>query len=88
MGVAAAPRVRERLLAARLPPATPVAIVENGTLPSQRVIVTDLGALAATIATQEVRSPALLIIGEAAAEAARLGWFGAPALVEAQRKTA
>jgi len=88
MGVAAAPRVRERLLAARLPPATPVAIVENGTLPSQRVVVTDLGALAATIATQEVRSPALLIIGEAAAEAARLGWFGAPVLVEAQRKTA
>jgi uroporphyrin-III C-methyltransferase/precorrin-2 dehydrogenase/sirohydrochlorin ferrochelatase len=88
MGVSAAPRVRERLLAARMPPATPVAIVENGTLPSQRVVVTDLGALAATIAAHEVRSPALLIIGEAAAEAARLGWFGAPALVEAQRKTA
>ncbi len=88
MGVAAAPRVRERLLAARLSPATPVAIVENGTLPSQRVVVTDLGALAATVATHEVRSPALLVIGEAAAEAARLCWFGAPPLVEARRKTA
>jgi uroporphyrin-III C-methyltransferase/precorrin-2 dehydrogenase/sirohydrochlorin ferrochelatase len=88
MGIAAAARVRERLLAARLPPATPVAIVENGTLPSQRVVVTDLGALAATVATHEVRSPALLIIGEAASEAARLAWFGAPPLVEALRKTA
>ena len=88
MGVAAAARVRERLLAARLPPATPVAIVENGTLPSQRVVLTDLGTLAAAVATHEVRSPALLIIGEAASEAARLAWFGAPPLVEALRKTA
>jgi uroporphyrin-III C-methyltransferase/precorrin-2 dehydrogenase/sirohydrochlorin ferrochelatase len=88
MGVAAAARVQQRLLAARLPPQTPAAVIENGTLPGQRVLLTDLGRLATAIAAEGVRSPALLVIGEAAAEASRLGWFGPPPIVEAIRKTA
>ena len=88
MGVAAAARVRERLLAARLPPATPAAVIENGTLPGQRVLLTDLAGLDSAVVAQGIRSPALLIIGEAAAEAARLGWYGPPPLLDAIRKTA
>jgi uroporphyrin-III C-methyltransferase/precorrin-2 dehydrogenase/sirohydrochlorin ferrochelatase len=88
MGVAAAKRVQERLLAARLPPATPVAFVENGTLPTQRVLLTDLTGLASSVIAHGIRSPALLIIGEAASEVARLGWYGQPPVVEAIRKTA
>jgi uroporphyrin-III C-methyltransferase/precorrin-2 dehydrogenase/sirohydrochlorin ferrochelatase len=88
MGVAAAGRVRERLLAARMSPATPVAVIENGTLPGQRVLLTDLAGLEAAVAAREIRSPALLVIGESAAEASRLGWFGSPPLTEAVRKTA
>ena len=88
MGVAAAARVRERLLAARLPPATPAAVIENGTLPGQRVLLTDLAGLDSAVVAQGIRSPALLIIGEAAAEATRLGWYGPPPLLDAVRKTA
>jgi uroporphyrin-III C-methyltransferase / precorrin-2 dehydrogenase / sirohydrochlorin ferrochelatase len=88
MGVAAAARVRERLLEARLPAATPVAIVENGTLPGQRVLLTDLAGLESTVAAADVRSPALLIIGDSAAEAARLAWFGTPPHADTIRKTA
>ncbi|MBM4219321.1 MAG: uroporphyrinogen-III C-methyltransferase [Gammaproteobacteria bacterium] len=88
MGVAAAASVRERLIEARLPPATPVAIVENGTLPGQRVLLSDLAGLGSAIAAEGIRSPALLIIGESAAEAARLAWFGPPPAVEAVRKSA
>jgi uroporphyrin-III C-methyltransferase/precorrin-2 dehydrogenase/sirohydrochlorin ferrochelatase len=88
MGVAAAARVRERLLEARLPAATPVAIVENGTLPTQRVLVTDLCGLGSIVAAEGVRSPALLIIGESASEAARLAWFGVPPIVQGLRLTA
>jgi uroporphyrin-III C-methyltransferase/precorrin-2 dehydrogenase/sirohydrochlorin ferrochelatase len=88
MGVAAAGRVRERLLAARMSPATPVAVIENGTLPGQRVLLTDLAGLEAAVAAEAIRSPALLVIGESAAEASRLGWFGSPPLTEAVRKTA
>jgi uroporphyrin-III C-methyltransferase/precorrin-2 dehydrogenase/sirohydrochlorin ferrochelatase len=88
MGVAAAARVRERLLAARLPATTPVAVIENGTLPGQRVLLTDLAGLATTVEDHAVRSPALLVIGESAAEASRLAWFGTPPIVEEVRKTA
>jgi siroheme synthase len=52
------------------------------------VLLTDLGRLATAIAAEGVRSPALLVIGEAAAEASRLGWFGPPPIVEAIRKSA
>ncbi len=88
MGVAAAARVQERLLAARLPAGTPVAVIENGTRPEQRVLLTDLGGLAGTVASSAVQSPSLLVIGDTAAEAARLGWFGQSPVAEAVRKTA
>jgi uroporphyrin-III C-methyltransferase/precorrin-2 dehydrogenase/sirohydrochlorin ferrochelatase len=88
MGVAAAARVRERLLAARLPAATPLAVIENGTRPGQRVLLTDLAGLEAAVQVHAVRSPALLVIGESAAEASRLAWFGAAPVVEEVRKTA
>jgi len=88
MGVAAAGRIRKRLLAARMSPATPAAVIENGTLPGQRVLLTDLAGLEAAVVSQGVRSPALLVIGESAAEASRLGWFGPPPITEAVRKTA
>jgi uroporphyrin-III C-methyltransferase/precorrin-2 dehydrogenase/sirohydrochlorin ferrochelatase len=88
MGVAAAGRVRERLLAARMPAATPVAVIENGTLPGQRVVLTDLAGLEGAVAARQVRSPALLVIGEAAAEAGRLAWFGAAPLAEELQRTA
>jgi len=77
MGVGAAARLRGRLLAAGLPPATPVAIVENGTRPEQRVVVTDVARLPATVAGEAVRSPALLIIGEVARLARATGGSGA-----------
>lgn len=88
MGVAAAGRVRERLLEARLPATTPVAVVENGTLPGQRVLLTNLTGLESAVAAHAVRSPALLVIGESAAEAARLAWFGSPPVTEAVLKSA
>lgn len=88
MGVAAAARVQQRLLEARLPASTPAAVVENGTRPAQRVLLTDLGRLGTAAAAAGIASPALLIIGESAGEAARLGWFGPPPIVEDVRKTA
>ena len=88
MGLATAGIVRERLLAARLSAATPVAIVEKGTLPDQRVVVTDLAGFATAIGVHDIRSPALLIVGEVASLAARLAWFGATPVVEALRKSA
>jgi len=76
MGVATAGLLKDRLLAAHVPAATPAAIIENGTLPHQRVVITDLGRLADAVAEHTIESPALLIIGEVAALGRELAWFG------------
>ncbi len=80
MGVAALPQLCAALLRHGRSAATPVALVENGSRPEQRVVVGSLGDIEAQAARHAVRSPALLIIGEVAALARTLHWFGeAPA---------
>nr|MBA3487504.1 uroporphyrinogen-III C-methyltransferase [Lysobacter sp.] len=76
MGVAGLDRLRERLLAHGRSPQTPFAMVENGSRPEQRVIVGTLADLPETARLHEVKSPALLILGEVAALARTLHWFG------------
>ncbi len=66
MGVAAAGRVALRLTAAGLDPATPVAVVENGTLPAQRVATGRLDGLAALLIEHGIEAPALIVIGTVA----------------------
>jgi len=78
MGVAQLATLRERLLAAGKPQSTPVAIIENGTSNEQRVIVSALRDLDGMAERHALQSPALLIVGEVAALAVRLAWFGMP----------
>lgn len=54
---------------------TPAALVENGTLPSQRVVTGTLETLPEIAAAAGIHPPALLIIGEVVSLAARLAWF-------------
>jgi uroporphyrin-III C-methyltransferase/precorrin-2 dehydrogenase/sirohydrochlorin ferrochelatase len=67
MGVAGAGDVQARLLEAGLDARTPVAVVERGALPDQRVLTGRLDGLADLVRREAVISPALLIIGETAA---------------------
>ena len=76
MGVAAMARIAECLVAHGRAAGTPVAVVENGSRPDQRVTLARLDELRDLAARGEVRSPALLVVGEVAALAARLHWFG------------
>ncbi|MBO9717022.1 MAG: uroporphyrinogen-III C-methyltransferase [Pseudoxanthomonas sp.] len=80
MGVGALEHLRERLLAAGRDPSTPFALVENGSRPEQRVVTGTLDDLADTARAHAVASPALLILGEVAALATQLHWFGAAPL--------
>jgi uroporphyrin-III C-methyltransferase len=64
MGVTAAPLIARKLITHGLAPATPVAVVENGTLPDQRVLTGTLRGLASLIGSHGVNAPALIIIGE------------------------
>jgi uroporphyrin-III C-methyltransferase len=63
MGVSGAERIQQDLLAG-LPSDTPVAIVQRASLPEQRHAVTTLGALAATIAREELGSPSVIVVGD------------------------
>jgi uroporphyrin-III C-methyltransferase/precorrin-2 dehydrogenase/sirohydrochlorin ferrochelatase len=70
MGATEAASVRDRLLDAGIAPHTPVAIVENGTRPDQRVSVGRLADLARLALPHTARSdagPSLIIVGEVAA---------------------
>lgn len=80
MGVAGLEKVRERLLLAGVDPHLPFALVENGSRPQQRVITGTLASLPESARHHRVQSPALLILGEVAALADSLHWFGAAPL--------
>ena len=69
MGVAAAPTIAARLMAEGVAPGRPVAVVERGTRPDQRVIRGRIADLAQLINENAVSAPALILIGEVAAEA-------------------
>lgn len=75
MGVARYAAIADKLLAAGNDATTPVAVVERGTLPEQRVIATTLGDLGAATTALAIASPALLLIGATTALAERYAWF-------------
>jgi len=70
MGVARASAVQAALLDAGLGGSTPVLVVENATLPRERQLRTHLERLAQDIASHEISSPAIMVIGEVAREKA------------------
>lgn len=76
MGVAQLGNLRARLMAHGKSGSTPVAFIENGTLPQQRVILGNLGELEELAHRHAITSPAMLIVGEVATLAGTLGWFG------------
>jgi uroporphyrin-III C-methyltransferase len=68
MGVRSLGAIVAQSLAAGADPATPVAIVENGSTPEQRVTRARLEEAADVAAARGVRSPAVVVIGRVAAE--------------------
>ena len=72
MGASEAASVRDRLLDAGVAPTTPVAIVENGTRPDERVSTGSLAELARLAASPNClgdAGPSLIIVGAAAVRA-------------------
>lgn len=68
MGVRSLGAIVAQSLAAGADPATPVAIVENGSTAEQRVTRARLDEAAGVAAVRGVRSPAVVVIGHVAAE--------------------
>lgn len=60
-----------------LPSDLPAALIEQGTLPQQRVFSGTLATLPEVVAGQTIRAPTLIIIGEVVRLREKLGWYGA-----------
>ncbi|MCA0214156.1 MAG: uroporphyrinogen-III C-methyltransferase [Proteobacteria bacterium] len=76
MGVSGARRIQDELLSG-LDAATPVAVIQHASLPTQRHAVTTLGQLHATIEREQLASPSVIVVGDvisglAAAQAPQL----------------
>ncbi len=65
----------EILIAHGLDPQTPAAVIERGTLASQRTVTAPLRDLAARSAAEGIRPPAIFIAGRTVALRERLAWF-------------
>ena len=63
MGVSGARRIQDELLTG-LPASTPVAVVQNASLASQRHVVTRLDALADTLQREQLGSPSIMVVGD------------------------
>jgi len=64
MAVENAPMIAEVLLRGGRDAGTPVGIVCDGTMPTERTVLTTLGDLAETMTQEEVQPPAIFVVGE------------------------
>ncbi len=68
MSVSNLGEIADRLLAAGAPPDRPAAVIERASLPGQRVVRSRLADIASLARAEHIVSPALLVVGEVAAE--------------------
>ncbi len=87
MGLTKVPLIVRDLLDAGRAADTPAAVIERGTTPRQRHIVTTLVRLPEAVESAKIASPALLVIGEVVSLSAELEWF-MPFAEEAQLRYA
>lgn len=74
MGLHGAPTLCKELVAHGLPETTPVALVEQGTTPQQRVYTATLATLLDVIADEDIQPPTLIIVGEVVNLHDKLKW--------------
>ncbi len=75
MGLHGAPTLCKEMVAHGLPASTPVALVEQGTTPQQRVLIATLDTLLDVIKNEEIKPPTLIIVGEVVTLHDKLKWF-------------
>ena len=69
MGVENAPHIAAALVAGGRAASTPVAVICDGTMPTQRTVLATLGTLAERLVAEDVKPPAIIVIGDVVAVA-------------------
>jgi len=75
MGIGAAASICTQMIDHGLPETTPAAVIRNGTLPSQQVLLATLGTLPQRIAEIGITPPALIVVGSVVNLHDKLDWF-------------
>ncbi|MBA1200604.1 uroporphyrinogen-III C-methyltransferase [Pseudomonas capeferrum] len=75
MGLVGLPTICAELIRHGRAPATPAALVQQGTTRNQRVFTGTLADLPALVAQHEVHAPTLVIVGEVVQLREKLAWF-------------
>ena len=75
MGVGAIKLLSEELIKRGMSGTTPAAIIQQGTMPQQRVFISDLNSLPSLVATEDIKPPSMLILGAVVKLHERLAWY-------------
>ncbi|MFS0826653.1 uroporphyrinogen-III C-methyltransferase [Pseudomonas phoenicis] len=76
MGVAKLEDVRRELLAGGMAGDTPVAMIENASLPQQRACFSDVSGMQAAALAFQLKAPAVMVIGQVVAQASTRAALG------------
>jgi uroporphyrinogen III methyltransferase/synthase len=80
MGVGRLAQIAASLIAAGRAADEPAAVVEAGTMPTQRTVLGTLQTIAAQVEREQVGSPSITVVGPVAALAEQLSWLSAAPL--------
>ncbi|MCZ6831077.1 MAG: SAM-dependent methyltransferase, partial [Gammaproteobacteria bacterium] len=76
MGLQGLPIICRQLQSHGLAPATPIALIEQGTTPHQRTLTGTLANMVERVSRQQVHAPTLIIVGGVVALHDKLAWYG------------
>ncbi|MGB5443735.1 MAG: siroheme synthase CysG [Gammaproteobacteria bacterium] len=76
MGLHSIPILSRELIAHGLSKGTPVALVQQGTTPDQRVYIETLETMRDLPAREQLKAPTIIIVGEVVQLHEKLSWFG------------
>ena len=75
MGLAGLPLICDQLIKHGMSSATPVAVVQQGTTQSQKVVVGNLDKIADLAKEEKIQAPTIIIVGEVVKLQQSLSWF-------------
>ncbi len=76
MGIKNLPQIVQELVSHGRDPKTPVAVVRWASTPQQETVVARLDTIVATVEQENIKAPALIIVGEVVNLRPRMDWFG------------